>query len=548
MKRILTLLICVAMLATSLAFTAFADEPTEAAAAVIDMILQLDANTKPEQIAAINDAYEALTPDEQATVFNYESFIDFQKNEYVPGLNTQIADLPEVTFIDLYHFEKDVENAYAKYNVLSDEVKELVVGHEKVEEAKAKIDELRELNANKKIVLLNSTMRGLANYDYETLKAAYEKEALGIYYYFDEVDLVERGDSTTGYYHPDNIDKVVLYKYGKLEMDVKWTDVDLINGWTMPFQVTNGGDGWSGYDFINGIFWQGDTTGMDHGRLARVDDSVPYDLTFGVWHHMVLTYDDTTVTYELDGKVVFETEIPGLYTMFIIYPWFCNLEMTNVYLTERNGTAMLSPFRSYVANPDWTGWTRSSNDEGTTMLDYIEASLNDTRSAYAALDDAEKAQIEDADQIERVQALIDSVRDGKYSVTVTDGSADVERAAQGDVVTLTAGEAPEGKVFDKWEVVSGGVEISDEKKATATFTMGDEPVEIKATFKDKPAYIPGDANNDGKINAKDVTAIMKSIVGAEVKDFSAEAADFDGNGKINAKDVSAVMKYIVLNA
>ena len=59
---------------------------------------------------------------------------------------------------------------------------------------------------------------------------------------------------------------------------------------------------------------------------------------------------------------------------------------------------------------------------------------------------------------------------------------------------------------------------------------------------------PGDVNGDGKINAKDVTTLMKYLVGFDVKDFDPVAADYDGNGKLNAKDVVAIMKYLVSRA
>ena len=55
----------------------------------------------------------------------------------------------------------------------------------------------------------------------------------------------------------------------------------------------------------------------------------------------------------------------------------------------------------------------------------------------------------------------------------------------------------------------------------------------------------GDANGDGKINSKDVIAIMKAIVGAAPARFSKIAADFDESGKVNSKDVIAIMKAIV---
>ena len=66
-----------------------------------------------------------------------------------------------------------------------------------------------------------------------------------------------------------------------------------------------------------------------------------------------------------------------------------------------------------------------------------------------------------------------------------------------------------------------------------------------AEKKAAPAFTPGDANGDGKVNSKDVVAVMKAIVGVEVKGYNKDAADFDGNGKINSKDVVAIMKAIV---
>ena len=61
------------------------------------------------------------------------------------------------------------------------------------------------------------------------------------------------------------------------------------------------------------------------------------------------------------------------------------------------------------------------------------------------------------------------------------------------------------------------------------------------------AVLAGDVNGDNKLNAKDVTAIMKYLVGAAPAKFDADAADYDGNGSINAKDVTKLMKYLVSN-
>ena len=80
----------------------------------------------------------------------------------------------------------------------------------------------------------------------------------------------------------------------------------------------------------------------------------------------------------------------------------------------------------------------------------------------------------------------------EYTITVTDGKAtvgagsEISKAAEGTAVTLTANAAPSGKVFDKWEVVSGGITLADANSATTTFTMPAEAVSVKATYKTTP--------------------------------------------------------------
>ena len=80
----------------------------------------------------------------------------------------------------------------------------------------------------------------------------------------------------------------------------------------------------------------------------------------------------------------------------------------------------------------------------------------------------------------------------EYNVTVTGGTASVgagtpiTKATMGTTVTLTAGAAPTDKVFDKWEVVSGGITLADANSATTTFTMPASAVSVKATYKTTP--------------------------------------------------------------
>lgn len=70
-----------------------------------------------------------------------------------------------------------------------------------------------------------------------------------------------------------------------------------------------------------------------------------------------------------------------------------------------------------------------------------------------------------------------------YDITVTDGTADVSKAKAGETVTITA-DSVSGKVFAGWQVISGGVALTDSAAATTTFVMPEEPVEVKAIYKE----------------------------------------------------------------
>ena len=55
----------------------------------------------------------------------------------------------------------------------------------------------------------------------------------------------------------------------------------------------------------------------------------------------------------------------------------------------------------------------------------------------------------------------------------------------------------------------------------------------------------GDANGDGKINAKDLSIVKRLVAGnAEAGTYDEANADVDGDGKFTAKDISALKRLI----
>ncbi len=77
-----------------------------------------------------------------------------------------------------------------------------------------------------------------------------------------------------------------------------------------------------------------------------------------------------------------------------------------------------------------------------------------------------------------------------YAITLTDGissvsGTNVTSAKAGETITITASNAPDGKIFEKWEIVKGTVNLASATSAQTTFTMPSSSVEIKAVYVDK---------------------------------------------------------------
>lgn len=81
-----------------------------------------------------------------------------------------------------------------------------------------------------------------------------------------------------------------------------------------------------------------------------------------------------------------------------------------------------------------------------------------------------------------------------YDVAVVNGTASPAVAAPGEQVSVTAGAAPTGQIFDRWVVVEGGVALSaeDSKSPTITFTMPANGVKLRAVYRSATGPDPVD--------------------------------------------------------
>ena len=106
----------------------------------------------------------------------------------------------------------------------------------------------------------------------------------------------------------------------------------------------------------------------------------------------------------------------------------------------------------------------------------------------------------------------------EYNVTVTGGTASVgagtpiTKATMGTTVTLTAGAAPSGQMFDKWVV--NGVVVDDANSATTTFVMPAGNVTAEATYKNIPVvtYTVSFDANGGTGSMADATGVSGDYV------------------------------------
>ncbi|MBQ4284675.1 MAG: hypothetical protein IJB96_12215, partial [Lachnospira sp.] len=70
-------------------------------------------------------------------------------------------------------------------------------------------------------------------------------------------------------------------------------------------------------------------------------------------------------------------------------------------------------------------------------------------------------------------------------VSVVDGTGDGTYPV-GQIITVVADVAPEGKKFKCWSVVYGLAQLGDSREATTTLVVPQGAVEIKAEYEDIP--------------------------------------------------------------
>lgn len=115
-----------------------------------------------------------------------------------------------------------------------------------------------------------------------------------------------------------------------------------------------------------------------------------------------------------------------------------------------------------------------------------------------------------------------------------------EANGDGTILTLTfdvSASAPEDANLSI-ELSSNAGDFYDEDMETVNLQLVNGTITIID-------YLPGDVNEDGIVNGKDVTLVRRHIVGGYDQTINERAANVNGDGTINGKDVTAIRRYIV---
>jgi uncharacterized repeat protein (TIGR02543 family) len=146
----------------------------------------------------------------------------------------------------------------------------------------------------------------------------------------------------------------------------------------------------------------------------------------------------------------------------------------------------------------FAGWNTKSDGSGTGFIDETTENITangGTITLYAQWDE--------------IPHKITASNDGNGTAT-----ASVSEGKKGTVITISA-TPNDGYKFANWEVVSGGVSLTDETSAATTFTLGTEDVEVKANFEVLPPNeysVTVNADANGSTSA----SVNSGIEGAEV--------------------------------
>lgn len=154
------------------------------------------------------------------------------------------------------------------------------------------------------------------------------------------------------------------------------------------------------------------------------------------------------------------------------------------------------------------GWSLSKESNGSNLLKDDVVSLLESQTEKDVTVYAQWAQTH----------TIKVTDDGNGTAT-----ADPVEQVKGEKVNLEA-TSKDGYMFDSWVVVKGGVTIENDTVASSEFVMGDEDVEIKATFA-QPKSSSATATTTSATTSSRTSSDTKPDMGTGIRGFVSRRAE-----------------------
>ncbi len=242
---------------------------------------------------------------------------------------------------------------------------------------------------------------------------------------------------------------------------------------------------WSGMQ----LFWDDELISEEEYHLLRDGENADIAILYLLWTTGALaeSWSDAGVWTLAEGKLPVLTSLPHQSDEFPSHiSGIAGVMVSPDSASVQKGTT--KGFAAAVTGigsiDDTVTWSVSGAAHAGTVID-------STGTLTVAVDETAEALIVTA------TATGDSSKKGtagvtvtdpptvKYNLTVNSGSGSGEYAA-GENVTIIAAAPAENKLFDRWVVTSGTLDLSDAAANPITIRMPAEAITIGATYKDKP--------------------------------------------------------------
>ncbi|MCF0219511.1 MAG: leucine-rich repeat protein [Muribaculaceae bacterium] len=145
-----------------------------------------------------------------------------------------------------------------------------------------------------------------------------------------------------------------------------------------------------------------------------------------------------------------------------------------------------------------------------------------------------------ADRTDNTHTILSSDLDGKVRVVEYSSKNHPFSGNEGTIFYLPVTTTDAAAAGDELTVKITGIRLTKE----CTFEKLISP-DAMATLSIKPAYTPGDLNDDGEYDAADISIEVEFVLGHTPEHAVVEAADLDGDSEITAADISIVVSYVL---